>query len=205
MCHNADLVLRPRSLPPVAVSEVIDFLQQRAGKITGVVLTGGEPTLQPGLGSLLKAVRDLGYAVKLDTNGYQPEVLTELLDAGLLDYVAMDVKAPLPKYPLLAGLPDLKAERIERSVAELCRRRVPCELRTTVVPGLLEPDDIEAIARWIADREPQDKLSYVLQQFRSQGTLDSGLRDVSPYPSTTLHKMADLARRWVQPVAVRGV
>ncbi len=205
MCHNADLVLQPRSLPEVAVFEVVDFLRQRAGKVSGVVLTGGEPTLQPGLASLLATARDLGYAVKLDTNGYHPEVLAELLDAELVDYVAMDIKAPLSKYPLLAGRRDLDLNRIETSVTSLCRRRVAVEFRTTVVPTLLESEDIEAIASWIAGHDAQGDSSYVLQQFRGRGTLAPELSDVPPYPPAMLQEMADRARRWVQPVTLRGV
>ena len=105
MCHNAELVLRPGALPSLRLDELWAFLAKRAGKITGVVVTGGEPTLQPDLPELLERVRDLGYVVKLDSNGYRPDALADLLDADLVDFVAMDVKAPPEKYELLAGVP----------------------------------------------------------------------------------------------------
>lgn len=211
MCHNADLVLRPGELPTVPDADIWTFLEKRAGKVTGVVITGGEPTLHPELLDFLRRVRALGYAVKLDSNGYRPEVLAAMLDAGLLDYIAMDLKAPPEKYALLAGLPNLDVTRIERSLALLVSCGVPCELRTTVVPGMLDADDIEAGARWLATATdlskrslPSPSVVYILQQFRGTNTLDPALGTRAPYAMDVLHVMADRARRWLPRVEVRG-
>jgi len=206
MCHNADLVLRPGKMPAFAMDEIWAFLTKRVGKITGVVVSGGEPTLQPGLIDFLRRARDIGYAIKLDTNGYRPDVLRDVLTAGLVDYVAMDLKAPPEKYPLLAGFPDLDIARIEQSVALLVESPVPHEFRTTVVPGLLNVDDIAALARWLASNCSDAAVQRLyLQQFRGLKTLSPALMDVAPYAVDVLHTMADRARQYVPHVALRGV
>ncbi|MEA3339006.1 MAG: anaerobic ribonucleoside-triphosphate reductase activating protein [Chloroflexota bacterium] len=199
MCHNADLVLRPGELPTLPLEEVWEFLSRRAGLVDGVVITGGEPTLQPDLPSFLRQARALELDIKLDTNGHNPDILESLLDEELVDYVAMDVKAPPAKYPRLAGRPDLDLQRVERSVALLRGSGVPCEFRTTIVPGLLTEEDVEEIARWIAGAE-----RYVLQQFRPLGALDPSLEKATPYPVERLQAMAERAGRWVNQVTVRG-
>jgi pyruvate formate lyase activating enzyme len=205
MCHNSDLVLRPGELLSFDLSEIWDFLRRRAGKVTGLVVTGGEPTLHPDLAAFLAEARDLGYAVKVDTNGYRPDVLAALLDQDLVDFVAMDVKAPPESYDLLAGLPDIDLELIAASLSLLCEGRAPVEFRTTVVPGLLAPDDIEAIARWLAGLGAVSGATYVLQQFRGGSTLDAGLAAATPYTSDELRQMAERARRWLSNVTVRGI
>ncbi len=207
MCQNADLVLTPEAVPRIPEEAVWDFLARRRGKLTGVVVSGGEPTLQRDLLPFLRRAREYGYAVKLDTNGYRPRVLASLLTEGVLDYVAMDIKAPPAKYARLAGLASLDSSRIERSVAMLRRSAVPHEFRTTVVPGLLDAGDIEAITRWLAtlgDDLPSPAL-YVLQQFRGLRTLDPDLAKVSPYTVDTLREMASRARRWLPNVKIRGI
>jgi pyruvate formate lyase activating enzyme len=205
MCHNADLVLRPDELPVLPADEIWRFLERRQGLVTGVVVTGGEPTLHPDLGDFLRAVQELGFDVKLDTNGYRPAVLERLLAAGLVDAVAMDVKAPPAAYPQLAGVPHLDVDRIARSVALLRESGVPCEFRTTVVPPLLDADAIEALARWLAGPGAGPSTAYALQQFRPVNTLDPALASVTPYPPPALHAMADRARRWLPDVILRGV
>jgi len=205
MCHNADLVLRPGELSSFDPDVIWDFLRRRAGKVTGLVVTGGEPTLHPDLAAFLAEARDLGYAVKLDTNGYRPDVLAALLDQDLVDFVAMDVKAPPESYGLLTGVPDIDLDLIRDSLSMLCEGRTSVEFRTTVVPGLLAPDDIEAIARWLAELGAASVTSYVLQQFRGGSTLDAGLAAATPYTSDGLRQMAESARLWLSDVTVRGI
>ncbi len=205
MCHNADLVLRPHSLPAVDPDEVLAFLARRAGKVTGLVVTGGEPLLQLGLVGFLAAARDRGVAIKLDTNGTHPDRLTALLDAGLVDYVAMDVKGPRDKYPRLSGRESVDVERVAATIDLLCRSGVAVEFRTTVVPGLLDGDDIEAIARWLASCGDPKAFSYALQQFRGLHTLDPALESTTPYTTSDLDAIANRARRRLDRVSVRGV
>jgi pyruvate formate lyase activating enzyme len=170
-----------------------------------VVVTGGEPTLQADLPAFVVEVRRLGYAVKLDTNGYRPSVLSALLEAELVDYVAMDIKAPPEKYGALSGIADLDLSRIERSLALLRTVDIPCEFRTTLVPGLLDADDVVAIARWLSRDGVGTVTRYVLQQFRGRETLDPDLAAVAPYPSEVLREAADRAHEWLRDVRCRGI
>ena len=190
-CQNSKLVLHPESLPAIDPAEIFRFLTRRRGLIDGVVITGGEPTLQKGLEDLLPKVKELGLAAKLDTNGYRPQVLGELLEQGLLDYVAMDIKTSLAKYPLAAGVP-VDVRRIEESVRLILSSGINHEFRTTVVPGIVAPEDVEEIAKLIAGAG-----KYVLQQFRPQGTIEPHFREIAPYPAQTLLEMARAAGRWV--------
>ena len=165
-CQNAELVLRPESLPEIAPGEILQFLTKRRGLIDGVVITGGEPTLQEGLGGFLRKVEKLGLAAKLDTNGYQPQALRDLLELGVLDYVAMDIKASLTKYPTAAGVP-VEVQCIEDSVKLIMSSGIDYEFRTTVVPGIVVREDVEEVAKLIAGAK-----RYVLQQFRPRRTID---------------------------------
>jgi pyruvate formate lyase activating enzyme len=209
-CQNSELVLHPESLPELGLSsrrrtETIDpanifqALAQRRGLIDGMVITGGEPTLQDSLQDFLQKAKELGLAVKLDTNGYRPQVLKDLLGRELLDYVAMDIKASPAKYPLAAGVPvDLR--RIEESVKLILSSGVEHEFRTTVVPGIVAPEDVEEMVELIAGAG-----KYILQQFRPQGTLDPHYGEIVPHPAQTLLEMAKAAERWVGEVEVRGL
>ena len=200
MCHNADLVLHPAELPNLPEKEVWDFLERRTEVLDGVVITGGEPTLQPDLAPFLRRVRALGYDVKLDSNGYRPDVLATLLAEGLVDFIALDVKAPPEKYAQLTGMSELDVSRIERSLTLLRESGRPYELRTTVVPGLLDEDDIAAIAHWIAGTK-----QYVLQQFRGVSTLEPTLEKLVPYPVAKLRAMAERTKPWVENTTIRGI
>lgn len=170
-CYNAELVIpeRAASLPRRGAEEVLSLLAARAKLLDGVVVTGGEPTLHPDLPGFLGEIKRLGLLVKLDTNGTRPEVVGHLLAEGLLDYVALDVKAPFVRYPEFTGLhpsghgtpelvPDLVV-RVQEAVALIRERAPDYEFRTTVAPGLAE-EDLIAIAR-----EVREARRYVLQPF----------------------------------------
>ena len=198
-CQNPELVLHPESLPEIDPAEIFQFLTRRRGLIDGVVITGGEPTLQKGLDDFMRKLKELGLAIKLDTNGYRPQVLRDLLERDLLDYVAMDIKASPAKYPLAAGVP-IDVQRIEKSVRLILSSGIDHEFRTTVVPGIVAPEDVEEMARLIAGAG-----KYILQQFRPQGTLEPRFREVAPYPAQALLEMAQAAERWIGEVEVRGL
>lgn len=199
MCHNAHLVLEPAAAPDLDEGEVFTFLERRARVLDGVVVTGGEPTLDPGLARFLRRVRALGYEVKLDTNGYHPRVLAALLAEGLPDYVAMDVKAPPGKYALLTGLPQVEVERVEESVSLLREAGLPYELRTTLVPGLLDEEDVVALATWVRGAP-----RYALQGFRGLHTLHPALEGRAPYPRERLEALARRVAPYFDEVVVRG-
>ena len=149
-CHNALLVTRLAENPESHTEEeILAFLASRRRLLDGVVLSGGEPLLQEGVEDFLRAVRELGFAVKLDTNGCYPERLAGILEAGLVDYVAMDIKNCLPKYPMTVGLRDFDTTPIQESVALLRGSGVDFEFRTTVMRPYHTPADIEAVARWL--------------------------------------------------------
>lgn len=197
-CYNADLVLRPDARPAIPVDRLVADLERRLGFVDGVVLTGGEPTLYPDLADLLRMFRAMGLAVKLDTNGSRPAVLREWLDGGLVQYVAMDVKASPAQYASVAGRP-VDIEAISASLDLLRASGCPHEFRTTVVPTLVDVKDVEEIARWIAGSSP-----YFLQQFRPGGCLDPQLDTVEPYYVSVLEEMASVARGYLDQVHLRG-
>ncbi len=139
------------AFPTYELADFFAFLDKRQGLLDGICITGGEPLLQPGLADFCARVRERGFAVKLDTNGSLPGRLRALVDAGLVDYVAMDVKNAPERYAETAGVANLDLTRIRESVAFLMEGRVACEFRTTVVDGLHTEDNLLGIARWLAD------------------------------------------------------
>jgi pyruvate formate lyase activating enzyme len=200
-CHNSSIVLHLNDRPDLCEQKIWAFLESRVGLLDGLVLSGGEPTLQPDLLPFATRLRELGYRVKLDTNGYCPEVVQEMIDRAAVDYVAMDVKAPLlrAEYARAAGV-QIDVHRIRRTIDLLLAGRVAYEFRTTVVPGLLAETDIIKIARAIRGAQ-----WYYLQQFVARDTLDPEMLKLTPYPGDRLHAMADLARQWIDRVEVRGI
>jgi len=197
-CHNVDLVLHPSTMTTIPTEQLLDALEHRRGFADGVVITGGEPTLFPALAGLLQTIRTMGFAIKLDSNGSQPNVLQDLLRQGLIDYVAMDIKAPRERYPEVAGR-DMDIQAISTGVDILKHCGLPHEFRTTVVPTLLDVNDIEVIARWIAGPS-----LYFLQQFQPDRCLDPRLERVEPYSVIEMEKMAAAARPYLGNVQLRG-
>ncbi len=163
-CHNPDLVTGDG--PDLPVEEVMAFLHKRQGQLDGVVVTGGEPLLQPDLAGFLGEVGALGFETKLDTNGTQPDRLAALLDAGLVDHVAMDVKAPLARYAEVVGV-GVDPERIGRSIRDLLDSGVAHEFRTTAVAPVLDHEDLLAIGDLVEGCQ-----RYLLQPFVAGRLLD---------------------------------
>ena len=165
-CYNVDLVLPERFKEPISNDEVFSFLRSREGLLDGVVITGGEPTLQEGLENFIREVKNMGFSVKLDTNGSRPEVIKRLLDDGFVNYVAMDVKAPIEKYGEVTRA-KVNVEDIKESIAIIMNSCVDYEFRTTIVKELLTFDDILKIGNMIKGAR-----RYYLQRFIPQNTLD---------------------------------
>lgn len=165
-CHNASLVECPQEQPVIELSEFFDFLQKRRGLLDGVAITGGEPTLQNDLPDFIREIRSLGFAVKLDTNGYRPSMLAALFSEGLLDYVAMDVKSSRENYASACGLSAVDPIAIPQSMALIRNSEIPYEFRTTYVKGLHTLADAEGIGRWLRETDP-----YFLQNFKDSGDI----------------------------------
>lgn len=158
-CHNPELVIPERYCGTIRVEDVFSFLDKRRGKLDAVVITGGEPTLQAKLIPFMHRIKAMGYALKLDSNGSRPQFLREALDKGLLDYIAMDIKAPWDKYSLVAGSL-VNITHIKDSIDLVRKSGIPHEFRTTLAGSLLEPDDVLSIGRMI-----EGASLYVLQKF----------------------------------------
>lgn len=198
-CHNPSLVLSPQDHPDYPFEVLLHEIAERRSFIDGVVISGGEPTLDPDLPQFLRAVKRLGLLVKLDTNGLAPEVLADLLSENLLDYIALDVKTAPERYGELHPLP-VDPALLSQSVALIKSAGIAYEFRTTCVPGYVEDRDISAMGALLHG----GKL-WVLQQFVPDNSLDPQLRSCIPHPDAKLLHFADLARGYVAQIKLRGL
>ena len=195
-CHNAGLVRTPLA-EPNRTDEVLGYLQKRRGILDGVCVTGGEPLLQPDLVGFLQAVKEMGYAVKLDTNGMLPGRLAEVLATKLVDYVAMDIKSSPDGYPAATGT-DADVSAVSDSLSILRGSGIPFELRTTAVRGIHTEADFDAIGRWIGDVP-----AYYIQRFVDSGQLlGSGFDAFSP---EEMERLLTTVRRYTPSAQLRGV
>lgn len=196
-CHNFELV--DGTAPAVMEEEdLLAFLKKRRGLLDGVAITGGEPCLNKDLPALCRRIKDLGYAVKLDTNGNHPAMLEALLSEGLLDYAAMDIKNSPDKYALTAGLPALSLDKIQRSIRLLMESGMDFEFRTTVVAQFHEEKDFEAIGAMI-----QGAPRYFLQPFTDRDSVP--FAGLSAPSKETLEAYAGIVRPYVGEVRIRGL
>lgn len=197
-CHNSDLVINPMSQPLIPEEEILEFLRKRKNILSGVCITGGEPTLQADLPDLIRRVKGMGYLVKLDTNGYRPEVLKNLIKENLLDYIAMDIKSGPTGYALASGMPDIDFEKINESIDFIMHCGVQYEFRTTVVRGIHEKSDFEEIALLI-----QGCRAYFLQNYKdNEKVLMPGFESFS---KEELEDFADILRPYIKRVELRGI
>jgi pyruvate formate lyase activating enzyme len=197
-CHNASLVTHIDKDTYLNNDEVLDYLKKRQGLLDGVVITGGEPLLQDGIEDFIAEIKALGYAVKLDTNGSFPEKLISVVEKGLVDYVAMDIKNSKDKYGMTVGVEDFDITPIEKSVEFLLQDKVDYEFRTTIVYGFHTLDDIQDIVVWLKGAH-----KYFLQNFVDSGDLISdGLEPVSV---DLLKEMQKKATETISFVEIRGI
>ena len=197
-CHNASLVIRPDSQPVIGEQTFFAFLQKRRGLLDGVAVTGGEPTLNRDLPDFLARVKDMGFETKLDTNGTNPKMLADILDRGLADYVAMDIKAGRENYPSVTGTlrPGLAA--VEESAELLRRSGVEHEFRTTVVKELHSDGDFEDIAQWLAG-----EARYFLQAFKDSGDLLTA--GCSGCSAEEMERYLQIVQKTIPDAAIRGM
>lgn len=202
-CFNKSLVLNPESLSDVPEEKVLSFLGSNRRFLDGLCITGGEPTLQPDLDVFCGRVKRLGLKVKLDSNGSNPGVLKSLVSRGLVDYVALDVKAPLDaeSYGRVAGVvSESLVERVKESVSLLMSSGVDYEFRTTVVPGLHDEKVVRMICEHIRGAR-----RYVLQAYRPGDTIDPRFKALKPPSQGFMLKLAEMASRYVKEVRIRGL
>jgi pyruvate formate lyase activating enzyme len=182
-CYSPELVL-PEKIelqPAVSEEDFFSFLKGKQGLLDGVVVCGGEPTMNADLPDFLGKIKEFGFKVKLDTNGSNPAMLKKLIDRGLVDYVAMDVKLPQERYQKTLGV---SPESIEESIRTIKNSGIDYEFRTTIVPTVHKREDILAIAKWLAPAR-----RYYLQGFRPEKTLDPAFTGVRSYPESFLNEV----------------
>ena len=201
-CHNAEL-LEGRGEPTMTEGEFLSFLKKRAGLLDGVCISGGEPTLSPGLKELVRQIKAMGYAVKLDTNGSRPQVLKELVAEGLVDYVAMDIKNSPSRYAATCGLEKVDLSALEESARFLMSGAVEAEFRTTVTDPLHDADSIAEMGRWLHDLAGEKTVKKLfLQPFVDRDTVVfSGLKAPE---SSQIAEFIELLQPFVLDVSVRG-
>ncbi len=197
-CHNALLVTEFDGSSEFSEEEVLAYLKKRAGILDGICITGGEPLLQRDIGDFMKRIKELGVAIKLDTNGSFPEKLRSLVEAGLVDYVAMDIKNSKGKYAETVGIANFDIAPIEESIRYLMSSGVDYEFRTTIVREFHTVEDIAGIAEWISGAR-----RYFLQNFVDSGnTIGEGM---TAHSRETLEEMRETAAKKLNLVQLRGV
>ena len=198
-CHNSALVLPERLQSTLEEQELLAFLKKRAGVLEGVAITGGEPLLHPDMPELLRKIRDLGYQIKLDTNGSFPERLEAIVREGLVNRVAMDVKNAPALYGRTIGVEGFELGPVERSKNFLLEGRVDYEFRTTVVRGLHTAESIREAAKWIAGAK-----EYYLQQFKDSGDLLAG-EGLRAFHEEEMNTLREAAAEFVPAAQLRGL
>ncbi|MFA5886738.1 MAG: anaerobic ribonucleoside-triphosphate reductase activating protein [Patescibacteria group bacterium] len=189
---------KEKGLSPLSVHDLFLFLQERFGRLEGVVITGGEPTLHPDLPFFISTIKDMGYLVKLDTNGTNPVMVEKLIKDKLIDYIAMDLKAPLTKYEAVVGVP-INCNNLRRSVKIVMSSGLPYEFRTTVVPDLLQADDFNQMGRLIRGAG-----KWYLQKFKSDTELvNSDYKSKQAYSDLEMQGLATIGRKYVKLCEVR--
>ena len=205
-CHNPELVVGTGcdlSLQKQTEKDFFEFLKKRQGKLQGVCITGGEPTIQPDIINFIKKIKKLGYAVKLDTNGTRPDVLKKIINLKLVDYIAMDIKNQPKKYLKTAGIKENKhtdslLDRVRLSVDLIMQSSIPYEFRTTVVPGIHTHSDFKEIAKWIKGAR-----EYWLQKYEETKILDPNLKKKTKKKELDLKKIKKDIEKYFRKVGIR--
>lgn len=196
-CHNASLVIPEKFGESIPEDEFFAFLSSRVGKLEGVCISGGEPTLYCDLANFIKRIKDMGFLVKLDTNGTNPDMLESLISSHLVDYVAMDIKSSLDDYASAVGISDFDTSSIEKSVAVLRRGEVDFEFRTTVVLGLHTEENLLKIAKWL-----EGEKKYFLQTFEDSGdVIENGF---SGYSKAEMQCILEAVQKFIPLAQIRN-
>jgi pyruvate formate lyase activating enzyme len=198
-CHNADLVLRPDSLSTFPLSFLLNFLDVRQEWLEAVCVSGGEPLMHEDIAGIFQVLKDRNFLTKLDTNGSFPERLRSLIEEGLLDHVALDIKAPLERYREVTGYKG-GLEAIQASIEVIRDSGIDHMFRTTVVPGLHDAQDIRKIGEWLGTGD-----RFCVQQFSPGNTIDEAYRERKAYSQEQMQEFAALAEKYFSEVILEGV
>lgn len=198
-CHNGLFLVENSQQNAIPEAEIFAFLEKRKGMLEGVVVTGGEPLLHGDIDALLSRIKALGYLVKLDTNGSNPQALARLIDQKLVDYVAMDIKHTKEGYPLATGIDNFPMSAILESKEILEKGRVPHEFRTTLVKGIHREEDVLTMAKWISQSSP-----YFLQNYKyTEGVLAP--EGLAPFSEEEMKSFLSLAKTLHTNTKLRGI
>ena len=196
-CHNPELVVPERYGSEIPVSEIYNFLETRRGRLDAVTITGGEPTLHSDLIEMIRKIKDMGFLVKLDTNGSHPEVLEKIVNGKLVDYLAMDVKAPVKNYTKVVGR-YIDVGKIKKSINLIMNSGIKYEFRTTVAKPFVSKDDLREIAREIKGAE-----NYCLQNFVPSKTVTPNLTKENSFSYDELEALAKELKKYVKNCYIR--
>ncbi|PLY01202.1 MAG: anaerobic ribonucleoside-triphosphate reductase activating protein [Desulfuromonas sp.] len=198
-CHNPSLVLDPDQYPDYPREVLLEELKNRMPFIDGVVVSGGEPTIDPQCINLLREIKALGLAVKLDTNGLRPEMLQRMLDENLLDYLAFDLKTAPGRYGELHTSP-VDLDQLQRSISIIMKCNIDYEFRTTCVPAFVDEQVVRQMGAAINGAE-----RWAFQQFMPEHSLDAELREAAAYPDKMIRNFAEIGKEYAREVLLRGV
>lgn len=196
-CHNPSLVLEDLKTSTIDEKTIFDFLEKRKNQLDAVVITGGEPTIQNDLVSFIKKIKKLNYLVKLDTNGLNPHVIKTLLDEKLIDYIAMDIKAPLDKYFHITQK-NIDPNVIKESINLILSSSIDYEFRSTIVQDLHLLEDIEEMAKLIKNAK-----LYVLQKFVSKSTLNPEFSNKKAFSDKDMHLLLKICKKYVKNCLIK--
>ena len=197
-CHNYELVLNPDVFPAEDPEEILGFLKKRFGILKGVCISGGEPTLDPDLKPFIQEIKNIGYKVKLDTNGFNPVILKDLIDSNLLDCVAMDIKAGRTNYSLATGINNIDISKIEQSVDILANSNNDYEFRTTVVKNIHTTEDFQDIANWLPNN-----CNYFLQSYKE--TVGIGELNCQGFTKSEIENFLAIVKEHIPNASLRGI
>ena len=196
-CHNSPLVLDYKSLPVISEEEIFSYLKKRKGILDGVCVSGGEPTLQKDLPSFIEKIKALGYAVKLDTNGTNPELVKTLNENGLVDYFAMDIKNSKENYAKIIGFEKYDTEKVEKTVEYFLTNKVDYEFRTTIIKEFHTEKDMENIGKWLKGAK-----KYFLQKYKDgENCIIGGYNAVD---DNTANKFIKILTPYISTAKLRG-
>ena len=196
-CHNPELVLPEKFQNPILEEDFFAFLESRKKYIEGVSITGGEPTIQKDIIEFIEKIKNMGFKVKLDTNGSKPEIIEKLLKENLIDYISMDVKGPLKKYEEIVGI-NVEKEKIQESINLIKNCKVDYEFRTTVVKSQLEINDFEEIGELIKGAK-----KYYLQKFIPSKLVDEEFKKEETYTDTEFKIIKEIMEKYVNFCDIR--